>query len=154
MTLRTTLLAGLLLASSVKAQDAGPNLLLANKFGELCTMCVGTLSCSAGDSGARTTYAFQKKTFLGQMMTVLDFVPGRGKRPWETRPVVITATKSDGTTTTRTENGRLSVKEARIEAGGTIIDRTNGAWTTNTGAPLGTCQWTDPTPTTKAGASP
>jgi hypothetical protein len=154
MTLRTIAIAALLIASSVPAQDTTPNLLLANKFGELCTRCVGTLSCNAGDSAAKTTYVFREKTFIGQMMTVLDFVPGLGKGSWESRPVVITETKNDGTTTSRTEVGRLSMKEARIEAGGMLINRTTGAWTSITGDSLGTCQWTDPNPATKVGATP
>jgi hypothetical protein len=154
MKLRTFTVVGLLWASIVHAQDTSPSLLLANKFGELCTMCVGTLSCSATDTAAKTTYAFQKKTFLGQMMTVLDFVPGLGKGPWESRPVTITETKSDGTTSTRTEDGRLSFKEARIEVGGTVIDRTTGGWTSGTGATLGSCVWSDQNPTNKPGVTP
>jgi hypothetical protein len=129
-----------MMVSTAGAQQPTSNLLLANQYGELCTMCVGTLSCAAPE-GAATTFVFQKKTFLGQMMTVLDFIPGIGKGAWESRPVVITPPD----TGPRTETARLSIKEAKIEAGGTVIDRASGAWMNDKGAALGTCVWTDKT---------
>lgn len=147
-------LASVLAAIAAHAQDTKPDLLLANKFGELCTMCVGTLKCTATETGATTTFAFQKKTWFGQMMTIFDFVPGLGKGPWETRPVVISQSQADGAATSRIDEGRLSIKEARIEAGGTMIDRTTGAWSNSNGAALGTCIWTDPNPAAKTSAAP
>jgi len=139
--------AAAVLSGAVQAQDAKPTaeLLLTNQYGELCTMCVGTLSCAAPDSAAKTVYAFQKKGFVGQMMTVLDYVPGIGRGVWEKRDVIITATDTEGQSTTRTETARLSVKEAKIEAGGTVIDRATGAWMDAKGAALGSCVWTDKT---------
>jgi hypothetical protein len=114
-------------------------LLLANQYGELCTMCVASLKCSSPDNTVKTTYDFQKKGFIGQMMTVLDYVPGLGPGVWETRDVRITDTKSDGTSATRSEGSRLSIKEAKIEAGGTTINRATGAWASASGADLGLC---------------
>jgi hypothetical protein len=125
--------------ASGAAQEPAPPLLLADKFGELCTMCVGTLTCAASEGPAKTIYAFQKKTFLGQMLTVLDFVPGLGKGAWETRPVSITETTADGASATRTETARLSLAQAKIETGGTVIDRITGAWSSASGAALGMC---------------
>lgn len=126
-----------------------PPLLLASKFGELCTMCVATLNCTTPDGLAKTSYAFQKKTFVGQMLTVLDFVPGLGRGTWEARPVKISQASTTGTATSRDETARLSLKEAKIEVDGTMIDRTSGAWTSASGVALGQCTWSDQPGATK-----
>ena len=134
----------LISASVCAAQDAPAKpLLLATKFGELCTMCVATLDCATTDGTAKTTYTFQKKTFLGQMLTVLDFVPGLGRGSWETRPVKISDTNGTGTMAARMETARLSLKESKIEVSGTTIDRATGNWAGANNAPLGQCTWTD-----------
>jgi hypothetical protein len=132
---------GVGLAGAAAAQEASVPL-LATKFGELCTMCEAALSCAPADGGAPTSYAFRKKTFLGQMRTVLDFVPGIGKGPWESRPVVITAPGA----APRTETARLNLEAARIEAGGTTIDRLSGAWRAADGTALGQCRAVPPAP--------
>ncbi|MDX2142851.1 MAG: hypothetical protein SFV19_05825 [Rhodospirillaceae bacterium] len=125
----------LLTPPSAAAQPASPEpfMLLQNQFGELCTMCEATLACTDA-AGAATAYRFQKKTFLGQMRTVLDFVPGLGPGAWEERPVTVSANGA-----TRQDTARLSLKEARIEIGETRIDRRTGAWTGADGTSLGQC---------------
>ena len=125
-------------ASSAQAQPPA-SLLLANQYGELCTMCVATLTCSGADNTITTTYDFHKKGFLGQMMTVLDYLPGLGRGVWQTRDVRITEIKADGAKAARTEKARLSMKEAKIEAGSAVINRTTNAWVSASGTDFGTC---------------
>jgi hypothetical protein len=125
----------LALSTAVAADEPPP--LLATKFGELCTVCTATLVCTPTDGSAATAYGFQKKTMLGQMLTVLDYVPGL-KSAWEERPVTIAAAGAAPVTVT----ARLSLPEARIlvptPAGEVDIDRRTGALRRGAEV-LGTC---------------
>jgi hypothetical protein len=121
--------------ASAQSPDGGTFLLLQDKFGELCTMCEATLTCVPNDSAAApTTLRFQKKTFLGQMRTVLDFVPGLGPGAWEERPVIVALAGQE-----RTEAARLSTAEAQIQIAEMRIDRRTGAWSDVHGKTMGTC---------------
>ena len=125
-----------MLAGSALAQTP----LLANQFGELCTMCEAALSCTSGD-GPETVYVFHRKSFLGQMMTVLDYVPFIGPPDWETRPATVTVKGGSGAPAT----ARLSLKHHSIEVAGATIDRATGAWR-NAGGAGGTCHAIDKEP--------
>lgn len=122
--MRGTLAALILAASPAMGQaPAGSGLLLADKFGELCTMCEAALMCSA-EGGTPTTYHFHKKSFLGQMRTVLDYVPFIGPPEWEERPATVKRSGGAG----EGVPARLSFKKQSIEVDGATIDRTTGAW--------------------------
>lgn len=136
-------LAGLSASTSAQPANEAPFMLLQNQFGELCTMCEASLECRPTSSDSPvTTYRFQKKTFLGQMRTVLDFVPGLGPGAWESRPVIT----SNRTIQSVAGEARLSLKEAKIEVPGATIDRRTGAWIGGDGGSLGQCR----TPNQKA----
>jgi len=130
---------GLLMLLAAPASAADPPL-LANQFGELCTMCEAALRCEPTATGVHTVYVFHKKGFIGQMMTVLDYVPFIGPPLWEERPV--TAIALGASPTRNAATARLSLKENGIEVAGATIDRTTGAWRTADGA-AGTCKIID-----------
>ena len=124
---RAAALMALVTATPTMAAD-GKGQLLTTQFGELCTMCTATLQCGP-EGGAQTTYAFGTRTFLSQMSTVLDYVPGLSDQAKvHSRPVTITidGKRVDGTAKFNFRDARIDLPDAKGAA--TWIDRSSGAW--------------------------
>ena len=117
-----------LVATGARAETDAP-LLLASKFGDLCSICAAMLRCTPDAEGAAATvYTFHQLTFAGQMRTVFDYVP-RMKPPTQDRPVTIAREGAPSTEAMATFD-RLA---ARIllpgpEGAPAEIDRKSGAW--------------------------
>ena len=103
-------------------------------------MCEAALSCTPAE-GPETVYVFRRKSFFGQMRTVLDYVPFLGPPEWEERPATVTVAGGTGEETT----ARLSLKKRSIEVAGATIDRATGAWRSAQGT-AGTCRAIDKEP--------
>lgn len=134
MTRIGTLIVGALLLSAgaapVAAQDKHDigGMMLTNQMGELCTMCEADMTCTTPE-GVATSYHFQKRGFVGQMLTVLDYFPFTrqfGLR--HTRPVTISAadSKTTGEAAMDLTTKRIEVPDAK--GASTWVDRTTGQW--------------------------
>lgn len=131
--------------AQVPAQIPAKPILLASEFGELCTMCEAALRCEPAqmsETARSTIYVFHKKSFMGQVATVWDYVPFVAKSEWETRPATIYLLNGD-TVERSGETARLNFKGAKAEVGGTRINRLNGEWQSADGSTLGLCREID-----------
>lgn len=114
-------------------------MMLTNQMGELCTMCEADMTCTVSD-GAAIAYHFQKRGFLGQMATVLDYFPLTQK--WglrHTRPVTV---KGSGTEAVGEATFDLEAKRISVPGPGGMaswVDRTDGSWHGADGAVIGAC---------------
>jgi hypothetical protein len=120
----------------VAAQDKheiAPGQFLTNEYGELCTMCEADVTCTASD-GAATAYHFQKRTFLSQMSTVLDYFPfTKGYGLKHSRPVI-----ADGA---REGRAAFDLNTKRIDLpDNSWIDRSDGSWHAADGSAKGQCK--------------
>ena len=145
----------LTLCSLVSAQD----LLLTDRFSELCTMCEAWVLCTAepADTVAQraenlsqnppeafTLYRFKIKGFWGQIATIWNYY-ARLFDPVvsETRPAEIfrRAKGPDGSyfQTHQKVDAFLSLEAKTLELGGTRINRVDLTWSSTDGQSLGAC---------------
>ncbi len=135
--IRTVVIAVAVSGTPTNAADVD-GLLLTTKFGELCTTCKATLECVRGEK--TTLYAFGERTFLSQMSTVLDFVPGlRQTAKVHTRPVTVTSGASVLNAKARFDLGEARIDLPDIAGQATQIERRTGAWTAGGSGEPGKC---------------
>ena len=114
-------------------------MLLAGKFGDLCSICAAMVRCTPeGEGGTPTLYTFHQLTFAGQMRTVFDYVPGMRPSTQE-RPVTIAPEGA----APRREMAVFDRAAARIllpgpDGASTEIERKSGTWK-QADAKLGSC---------------
>jgi hypothetical protein len=143
---------------SAETSSDPDEMLLHNKFGELCTMCEATVVCASRDvsnvtvdelnqatGGPYTLYHFHTKTFLGQIATIYDYLI-RWIEPviTEKRPVTIYAIPAAGDASVaraRTEtNAELSLEPPVIAIDKQQIERRSREWRSADGQALGSCK--------------
>jgi len=133
-------------------------MLLHNKFGELCTMCEATVVCTSGDvsgitvdqleqggGGRLTLYHFHTKTFLGQIATIYDYMIRwiepviTEKRPLTIYSIPAADDKSAGRARIET-TVELSLEPPLITIENRQIERRSREWRTADGQVLGSCK--------------
>lgn len=150
-----------LLYASLAPANSSPDedeMLLHNKFGELCTMCEATVLCAAGDvtgvgvpdleqaeGGPYTLYHFHTKTFFGQIATIYDYMI-RWIEPviTEKRPLTVYTIPAPGDPSAargRTETWvELSLEPPVITIDEREIERRSREWRAMDGRVVGSCK--------------
>ncbi len=141
--------------SSSRAEDEF--MLLANRFGELCTMCEAIVLCESDKeildfngalpeemSSSFTLYHFQTKKFWGQIATIWNYF-ARWIDPVvsETRPVIVyekTTSVNGRVLKAKTiETAKLDLDEAKIVVADRTIDRMTHRWALSEKEATGAC---------------